>query len=152
MELLNLKLLEVCSRCGACYHICPSCLNLPDYDPRAVIKDILAGRHEKWLNHKSIWQCLECHYCVEICFQHYGFENAMTAMRTLSAKKGITPVQVKRGWDMFIKTSRLGEPMAPARKKLNLPEAAKSGIEDFKKMVKVYQERKNSESRSQKPK
>lgn len=144
MESLNLKLLEVCSRCGACYHICPSCLNLEGYDPRAVIKDILAGTYEKWLNHKSIWQCLECHHCLEICFQHYGFENAMTAMRTVASKKGLATSQVKRGWDMFIKTSRLGEPMASARKKLNLPEAAKSGAEDFKKLVKIYQEKKKS--------
>jgi heterodisulfide reductase subunit C len=150
LESLNLKLLEVCSRCGACYHICPSCINLPDYDPRAVIKDILAGKYEKWLNHDSIWQCLECHHCVEICFQHYGFENAMTAMRTIAAKMGITPPQVKRGWEMFIKTGKLGEPMASARKKLNLPEAKKSGTEDFKKMVKIYLERKESEARSHK--
>ena len=147
MESLNLKLLEVCSRCGACYHICPSCINLPDYDPRAVIKDILAGKYEKWLNHESIWQCLECHHCLEICFQHYGFENAMAAMRTVASKKGITSPQVKRGWDMFIKTGRLGEPMASARKKLNLPEAAKSGAEDFKKMVKIYQEEKTAGSK-----
>ena len=147
MESLDLKLLEVCSRCGACYHICPSCLNLPDYDPRAVIKDILAGKYEKWLNHKSIWQCLECHHCLEICFQHYGFENAMAAMRTVASKKGITSPQVKRGWDMFIKTGGLGEPMASARKKLNLPEAAKSGAEDFKKMVKIYQEEKTAGSK-----
>lgn len=144
MESLNLKLLEVCSRCGACYHICPSCLNLEGYDPRAVIKDILAGTYEKWLHHKSIWQCLECHHCLEICFQHYGFENAMAAMRTVASKKGLATSQVKRGWDMFIKTSRLGEPMASARKKLNLPEAPKSGAEDFKKLVKIYQEKKKS--------
>ena len=147
MESLDLKLLEVCSRCGACYHICPSCLNLPDYDPRAVIKDILAGKYEKWLNHKSIWQCLECHHCLEICFQHYGFENAMAAMRTVASKKGITPPQVKRGGDLLIKTGGLGEPMASARKKLNLPEAAKSVAEDFKKMVKIYQEEKTAGSK-----
>lgn len=74
----------------------------------------------------------------------------MTAMRTLAAKRGLTPAQVKRGWDMFIKTSRLGEPALPARKKLGLPEAAKGGAEDFKKIVKIYQERKESEARRQK--
>ena len=151
MESLNLKLLEVCSRCDACYHICPSSLNLEGYDPRAVIKDILAGTYEKWLNHKSIWQCLECHHCLEICFQHYGFENAMAAMRTVASKKGLATSQVKRGWDMFIKTSRLGEPMASARKKLNLPEAAKSGAEDFKKLVKIYQEKKKSGVKKNEP-
>lgn len=131
---LNLKLLEMCGRCGACFSICPSCINLPGYDPRAVIKDILKGDHEKWLHSRSIWQCLECHHCLEICFQHYGFENAMTALRTIAAKKGVHPAQVKRGWEMFVKTSRLGEPALPARKKLGLPEAPKGGAEEFKRL------------------
>ena len=41
-------------------------------------------------------------------------------------------------------------PKDEARKKLGLPEAAKSGAEDFKKIVKIYQERKESEARRQK--
>ncbi|MBI1910878.1 MAG: 4Fe-4S dicluster domain-containing protein [Deltaproteobacteria bacterium] len=131
---LNFKLLEMCSKCGACFSICPSATHIPGYDPRAVIKDILAGTYEKWLSSAHIWQCLECHFCLEICYQHYGFENAMTALRTVAAKKGMHPPQVKRGWDMFIKTSRLGEPTLPARKKLGLPEPTASGADEFKKL------------------
>lgn len=137
---LNLKLLEMCSKCGACFSICPSCLNIPGYDPREVIKDILDGGHEKWINSKHIWECLECHYCLEMCYQHYGFENAMTAMRTIAAKRGVHPTQVKRGWEMFVKTSRLGEPAIPARKKLGLPEAKGSGVEEFKKLHALLKE------------
>ncbi|MBI5286642.1 MAG: 4Fe-4S dicluster domain-containing protein [Deltaproteobacteria bacterium] len=139
---LDINLLEVCSRCGACYHICPSCLNIEGYDPRLVIKDILAGRYEHWLNSLHIWQCLECHHCLEICFQYYGFENAMTAMRTLAIKKGILPQQVKKGIDMFFKTGKLGDPNLSARKRLGLPEAPKGGMEDFKEILKIYEEAK----------
>lgn len=124
----------MCSKCGACYNICPACIHIPGYDPRVVINDILAGEHEKWIASKHIWQCLECHYCVEICYQHYGFENAMTALRTIAAKRGIHPSQVKRGWDMFVKTGKLGEPALPARKKFGLPEPSKSGGEEWKKL------------------
>ncbi len=138
---LNIQLLELCSRCGACFSICPSCVTLPGYDPREVIKDIISGDWEKWLSSKAIWQCLECHYCLELCFQHYGFESAMTAMRTIAAKRGIHPIQVKRGWEMFVKTSRLGEPTLPARKKLGLPEPKKSGVEEFKKMYSILKEK-----------
>ena len=138
---LNIQLLELCSRCGACFSICPSCITLPGYDPREVIKDIISGDWEKWLSSKAIWQCLECHHCLELCFQHYGFESAMTALRTIAAKQGIHPVQVKRGWEMFVKTSRLGEPALPARKKLGLPEPKKSGVEDFKKMYSILKEK-----------
>ncbi|MCR4286838.1 MAG: 4Fe-4S dicluster domain-containing protein [Deltaproteobacteria bacterium] len=138
---LNIQLLELCSRCGACFSICPSCITLPGYDPREVIKDIISGDWEKWLSSKAIWQCLECHHCLELCFQHYGFESAMTALRTIAAKQGIHPVQVKRGWEMFVKTSRLGEPALPARKKLGLPEPKKSGVEDFKKMHALLKEK-----------
>lgn len=138
---LNMKLLEMCSGCGACYSICPSSLNLPGYDPRAVIKDILKGDMDKWLASKSIWQCLECHYCLEMCFQHYGFENAMTALRTIAAKRGLHPPQVKRGWDMFAKTGKLGEPALPARKKFGLPEPSKSGGEELKKVLDALKDR-----------
>jgi len=139
---LNIKLLEQCSKCGACYSICPSCENLPGYDPREVIKDILGGKFEKWLTSKAIWQCLECHYCLEMCYQHYGFENAMTALRTVAAKRGLHPPQIKRGWDMFIKTGKLGEPALPARKKLGLPEPAASGAEEFKKLYALLKAKK----------
>jgi heterodisulfide reductase subunit C len=138
---LNLKLLEMCSKCGACYDLCPACLNLPGYDPRAVIRDILAGEHEKWLSSRHIWQCLECHHCLEICYQHYGFENAMTAMRMLAARKGIYPQQVRRGWEMFVKTGRLGDPALPARKKLGLPPPAASGAEEFKRLYSLLQDK-----------
>lgn len=116
-------------------------MNIPGYDPRAVIKDILDGNYEKWLTSKHIWQCLECHYCLEICYQHYGFENAMTALRTIAAKKGIHPVQVKRGWDMFVKTSKLGEPALPARKKFGLPEPKASGADEFRKLYALLKEK-----------
>ncbi len=128
---LDMNRLKKCADCGGCYDICPSCVYLPGYDPRAVIKDILAGDYERWLTHKSIWQCLECHYCLEICYQHYGFESAMTAMRTIACKRGLQPEQVKRGWTMFAKTGKLGDPALPARKKFGLPEPTKSGGDEF---------------------
>ncbi|MCK4738523.1 MAG: 4Fe-4S dicluster domain-containing protein [Deltaproteobacteria bacterium] len=135
---LNFDLLKKCADCGACYDLCPSSLHIEGYDPRAVIKDILAGDFEKWTDSEHIWQCLECHHCVEICFQHYGFENAMTAMRKYATRSGKHPIQVKRGWDMFAKTGRLGEPNLGARKRLNLPEPAESGEEEFKKLFAIY--------------
>ncbi len=138
---LDFKLLEMCSRCGACYSICPSCMNIPGYDPREVIRDILSGEHEKWLSSRHIWECLECHYCVEICYQHYGFENAMTALRMVAARKGMHPPQVKRGWDMFVKTGKLGEPALPARKKLGLPEPGASGADEFRRLHALLKER-----------
>jgi heterodisulfide reductase subunit C len=136
---LNFKLLEVCADCGACYNVCPSSLHIEGYDPRAVIRDILAGTYERWLTSKHIWQCLECHHCLEICFQHYGFENAMTALRTLAVKKGITPTQVKKGWEMFAKSGRLGEPF-PMRKRFGLPEPKQSAKEEFLKLHSLYRE------------
>ncbi len=146
---LDFKLLEMCSQCGACFSICPSCMNIAGYDPRAVIRDILDGEHEKWLTSEHIWQCLECHYCLEMCYQHYGFENAMTALRTVATKKGVHPAQVKRGWEMFAKTSRLGEPAMPARKKLNLPEPKASGADEFKKLMELL--RRCSEEEEKEP-
>ncbi len=137
---LDFTLLDMCCKCGACYDICPSCIALPGYDPRAVIRDILDGSYEKWLESQHIWQCLECHHCLEMCYQHYGFENAMTAMRMLATKKGIYPPQVKRGWAMFEKTGKLGEPSKPGRKKYGLPPATESGGEELKRLLAILRE------------
>jgi len=134
---LNFRLLQKCADCGACFSICPSCMHIPGYDPREVVKDVLEGNHEKWIASEHIWQCLECHYCLEMCYQHYGFESVMTALRTVAAKKGIHPPQLKRGWDMFAKTGRLGEPAMPARKKLKLPEPKASGVDEFKVLMEL---------------
>ncbi|MBE9529526.1 MAG: 4Fe-4S dicluster domain-containing protein [Proteobacteria bacterium] len=144
---LDLKLLEKCAGCGACYSICPSCVIIPGYDPREVIKDILAGEFDKWLDSKHIWQCLECHYCLEMCYQHYGFENAMTALRTIATKRGKYPPQVKRGWDMFAKSSRLGEPAMPARKKFGLPEPKASGKDEFLKLHELVLKAREAEAK-----
>ncbi len=146
-EHLDFNLLRKCADCGACYNVCPSCLYIEGYDPRAVIKDILEGGFERWLHSEHIWQCLECHQCLELCFQHYGFENAMTTMRLLATKKGIHPAQVKRGWDMFIKTGRLGEPAMGQRKRLGLPEPRPSGKEEFLRLLAIYRERKAQEKK-----
>ena len=137
---LNFRLLQMCADCGACYSICPSCMHIPGYDPREVVKDVLAGNHDKWISSEHIWQCLECHFCLEMCYQHYGFESVMTALRTVAAKKGIHPPQLKRGWDMFAKTGRLGEPAMPARKKFNLPEPRASGVDEFRKLMELLKE------------
>ncbi len=140
---LNLDLLKKCGECGACFDLCPSSLHIEGYDPRAVIKAILGGDKAELdgvLNSKQIWQCLECHHCLEMCYQHYGFESAMTAMRLLATKRGIHPIQVKKGWDMFAKTGRLGEPNMGARKRLGLPEPAASGKEEFLKLFELYKE------------
>src|SRR3972149_2750588 len=112
--------------------------------PVLYFTDILDGKPERWAGSKHIWQCLECHHCLEICYQNYGFENAMTALRLYATKKGMHPQQVKRGWDMFIKTGRLGEPLLPARKKLNLPEPGKSGKDAFLKRLDLYMSRKKT--------
>jgi|SRR3990172_3604978 len=141
---LDMKLLEKCSQCGACYDICPACLNFAGYDPRAAIKDILEGDYEKWLKSPNVWQCLECHYCLEMCYQHYGFENAMTALRTIATKKGYYPAQVKRGWEMFVKTGRLGEPNEGARKRLGLPGAKESGKEEFLKLCELLNKKRKA--------
>jgi len=142
---LDFARLKKCHDCGACYDVCPSCLHLKDYDPRVIIKAILEGATDKWINSKMIWQCLECHHCVEICFQNYGFEDAMTAMRLLATLKGEHPPQIKRGWDMFAKTGKLGEPNMPARKRLGLPEPAVSGKDEFVELLSAYSKAQKAE-------
>ncbi|MEK6790189.1 MAG: hypothetical protein AABY45_00625, partial [Deltaproteobacteria bacterium] len=66
----------------------------------------------------------------------------------VATKRGIFPVQVKRGWDMFAKTGKLGEPAMPARKKMGLPAPAISGGDELKKLCALLKEKRQPRGRA----
>jgi heterodisulfide reductase subunit C len=131
------KYIERCIECKGCENDCPAFKTFKDYNPIKIYLDILKGNFEKWLESEIIWECMECHTCSELCHQNYSWEKVITTLKNESIKRGLAPKTVKKGIETFLKTGRLGEPKTGARKKLNLPEPPKIGIEDFKKIIKL---------------
>ena len=64
-------------------------------------------------------------------------EKVFTALKEMAIEKKLAPATVKAMMETFMSTSKLGEPQKTLRKKLDLPEAKKSGIEDWKELMEV---------------
>ena len=132
---LDLEVLKRCKECRGCETDCPAYLTIEGYSPCYLIKAILEGRIEECLESDMIWQCLECHTCLEVCPQCYSWEKVMTALKQEAIKRGKAPKTVSKGRDTFLKTGRLGDPRIPPREKMKLPKPQEVGLEDFKKLV-----------------
>lgn len=133
---LDLPSVRRCYECGACVADCPVAEITGAFKPNELIGMVLEGRIEELLNSKSIWYCVECHTCYEMCPQKFGMEKVFTTLKHLAIEGGLMPPSIKGGLDLFQKTGRLGEPDQKARKKLGLPETAAGGGEQLQELLK----------------
>lgn len=124
-----------CYNCRACKNDCPMSLAFESYDPPSVIKMILDNDVERAMSSKIVWECLECHTCVELCPQNYSWEKVLTTLKNIAIKNDVSPVKVKKAGELFFKTLKLGDPQEGMRKKLGLPPVKKTADAEFKKIL-----------------
>lgn len=134
----DLDALKRCDQCRACDNDCPAALNVPGFEPHEIIAKVLAGELEELLKLPTIWNCLECHTCVELCPQKFGMEQVFTVLKHLAVSKNIVPDTLKSMIDTFKATAKLGQPQATLRKRLKLPEAQTNKIEEWKQFLENY--------------
>lgn len=128
------EVLMRCTQCNACLRECPAHMEIEAFAPDRMMKEILEGKIEELINSPRIWYCLECHTCAELCPQTISWEHHIEILKNLALRQGIMPKVLNKGIDTFLKTSRLGEPLASARKKFELPAFPQSGLEDWKQL------------------
>ena len=124
-----------CYNCSACKNDCPMSLSFESYDPPLVIKMILDDDVERAMSSKIVWECLECHTCVELFPQNYSWETVLTTLKNLAIKNDVGPRNVKKAEELFFKTLRLGDPQEGMRKKLGLPPVKKVLDVEFKRII-----------------
>lgn len=59
--------IESCLQCGKCTGACPVARVSPSFNPRQIIRDILMGQKERWLDSEEIWRCFWCAGCYSLC-------------------------------------------------------------------------------------
>ncbi len=133
-EILDLNSLRKCYECAACVNDCPVAKVTPEFNPNEMIGRLLAGELDALIESHSIWRCVDCYTCYELCPQKFGMNKVFDKLKRLALEKGKAPKGFSSSIEMFKKEGRLGEPTT-VRKKLKLPEPPKSGREELKKLL-----------------
>jgi CoB--CoM heterodisulfide reductase subunit B len=135
-ELFDVASIERCVNCAACTNDCPVSLNVEGVNLHGMMKRVLTEDMEELLKSPDIWRCVECHTCLELCPQCYGMEKVFHKLKQMAVARGYVQPTTQKAMDMFAETGRLGEPSKSQRKKLGLKEAPKTGVDDWKKLIK----------------
>lgn len=133
-EVVDLNAVRKCYECGACVNDCPVVKINPEFNPNEIIGRLLSGELESVISSQSIWRCVDCYTCYELCPQKMGMNKIFDKLKHLALEKGKGPKGFSASIEMFRKEGRLGEPTS-VRKKLKLPEPPKSGAEELKKLL-----------------
>jgi Fe-S oxidoreductase/nitrate reductase gamma subunit len=72
---LHLLQLDACTKCGKCHEVCPANATGRPLSPRDVILELREHSHgggpiaigEDAVHLETIWSCMQCNACVEIC-------------------------------------------------------------------------------------
>ncbi|MDL2214275.1 4Fe-4S dicluster domain-containing protein [Clostridia bacterium OttesenSCG-928-O13] len=77
-----------CFLCGTCTAGCPISELAEDYNPRRIMRKILAGMKEDVLSSGEIWKCYQCHTCVAHCPQDVRFADIIRTLREMAVEEG----------------------------------------------------------------
>lgn len=73
--------LRECLSCGKCVGGCPVAAISPSFNPRQIIRDVLAGTSERFLDSEEIWRCFWCANCYMGCPADIHFPLLMMQIR-----------------------------------------------------------------------
>jgi heterodisulfide reductase subunit B len=133
--LVDIALVRDCVECGACANDCPVALVCPEFDPHAILRQLLEGNIEQVLKEGRFWYCMQCHTCCELCPQRFGMQTVFRALRALAVERGEVPPGIQTGLEFFEKKAVLGEPAERQRIKLGLQPLPETGADELAKIL-----------------
>ncbi len=107
-EVENGERLRACLQCGLCSGICPVGY-LMDFPPHKMIAALRAGMFERVLDHDSVWLCVSCQACADVCPAKIPLTTGlMTLAKEEMLLAGNTPLELQ---DALEKSQRYGNPL-----------------------------------------
>ncbi len=79
--------IQRCVQCGACASTCPVALAGFDNYCKILIKRLLSGQVEEYLDDASTWACVACNRCTEICPRDVKPADIVFAFRRIQASE-----------------------------------------------------------------
>ena len=130
----NIDEIERCIACGACKDDCPSYKN-GIMDPPALFQKVISGQLGDVLKDPSIWACLDCYTCTEMCSLGLGWHDVLKKLRNMAAEKGNVTKGFERQSDTFSKLLRVIPASKARRRQLGLPDMPGPDAEDLKQKL-----------------
>ena len=140
-EHFDLNFLLKCYSCGACEDDC-ILAKMTEFSPNEIIGKILSGRLDEVLSDPSIWMCLDCYLCYELCPMRVGLIDIFTILRNLAAEKGFITKGYEGEFNAFYQKGIVGMVSKSARKRVGL-EPIQQDVGDLKELFNIL-ERENA--------
>lgn len=121
LEGFDIDQIEKCIGCSACVDDCPP-TKLGLLDPPALLKRIIQGHLSEVVQDPSIWSCLDCYTCLEMCPDGDGFVANLRKVRNIAAKQGHVSKGFERQAATFENKLRVIPQAKSKRAKLGLPD------------------------------
>lgn len=131
----DIEFLKECYSCGACNNDCPVAKYMPQtFNPQNIIGQILKGNLDNILRDSSIWLCLDCYVCYELCPMRVGLVEIFTTLRNLAQNKGFTTKGFRDEFEAFKKMGTVAIFSKSARKRVGL-DSKKPDLADLHKLI-----------------
>jgi len=137
--------LRQCLACGKCTGGCPVAALNPSYNPRQIIRDVLAGNTERLLESEEIWRCFWCASCYMGCPVDIHFPLLMMQLRYRAFEKGnglryVAPfkkfaVRSREDGLTFVPSRRAQKQIREIRREMGMaewPEISEKAREEFR--------------------
>ena len=106
--------IRACLQCAACSGICPFGY-LMDFPPHKMISAMRAGMFDRVMNVDSLWLCVSCYACAEVCPAQIPLTNGlMTRAKEEMLLAGSIPVELQ---DALENSQRYGNSLGEAPRK-----------------------------------
>ena len=132
---IDLEAMQACVDCQACTRDCRVHKLDDSYQPWQIFQKVLDGDVEGALTDRSLFQCVECYECSELCYQRWGMIKGIRELKHLAIEGGHAPDAVTAGIEAFSSGGVLTPASASRRAKLGLPPAKKAPTEELQKLL-----------------
>ncbi len=132
-KFFDVEFLKNCYSCGACNNDCPVA-KITTFDPNVLVGKILDGKLDDVIKDPTIWLCLDCYVCYELCPMRVGLVEVFTKLRNLARERGYISKGFKGEFDSFKKMGTIAMFSHSARKRVGL-QSVKPKLDDLKILI-----------------